>query len=105
MSDDRRIRACVAALAFSLASAAAYLAQRLVDHARGNLADPTAVLTEVHTAFYWRCATALWWGGLAAAVVFVLAGRAKDRGRVARMLAVAAAPLGGAYLLLAWLFP
>ena len=62
------MRVVVAALAFALTAAAAYVAQRLLDYARGDLADPTNVLAEAHTAFYWRCAAAAWWGGLGAVV-------------------------------------
>lgn len=105
MTDERRIRACVAALAFSLVAAVAYVAQRLLDYARGELADPTHVLAEVHTAFYWRCAVAAWWGGLAAAAAWMLVRRAKDPARTAWTLAVVAAPLGAVYVLLAWLYP
>lgn len=105
MTDDRRIRASVSALAFGAVAAVAYLVQRLLDYARGAVVDPVDVLVETHTAFYWRCAAAAWWGGLAAVVAWVLSRRAKDPVAHARWLAVATLPLGILYVLLAWSFP
>lgn len=105
MSDERRIRSAAAALAFSLAAALAYVAQRLLDYARGDVADPLATLGEAHTAFYWRCAASAWWGGLAALATWVLLRRSRDPVRHTWMLAAWTVPLGLGYVLLAWAFP
>ncbi|MFN7134941.1 MAG: hypothetical protein ACK4N5_22885, partial [Myxococcales bacterium] len=40
-----------------------YAAQRLA--AAPSEPDPRVVGPSVHTAYYWRVATAMWWGGLA----------------------------------------
>lgn len=58
-----------AALAFAVVAPVAYLVQRVVERAITGIDDPLLVLRQVHTAFYWRCATAAWWGAIAAILV------------------------------------
>jgi hypothetical protein len=97
----------VAAVSFALAATGAYLVQRLVDHARGATFDPLSVLEEPHVAFYWRAATATWWGGLVAIVAYALCSPSggRDPSRVLFALAVAAVPVGLLHVTLSWLFP
>ncbi|MCB9603839.1 MAG: hypothetical protein H6721_16255 [Sandaracinus sp.] len=67
MTRARLARAC---LAFGFAAPLAYVLQRLLERATGVPVDPLAVVREVHTAYYWRCFTAVFWGGVAAFVVY-----------------------------------
>ncbi|MCU0671989.1 MAG: hypothetical protein MUE69_04255 [Myxococcota bacterium] len=69
MSEGRRARFGWASLAFGLVAAIAYVAQRLLEIRSATPVDPLLVIREAHTAYYWRCATAIWWGGVAFAVV------------------------------------
>lgn len=102
-SDARRTALALAAAAFALAAPAAYVAQRLyeIDATDGPI-NPLLVLRDKHTAFYWRAATATWWGGVAAIVTYALARRGA---RPARALRWAALPLIGLVILLSWWFP
>ena len=34
--------------------------------------NPELVVAEARTAFYWRCVSATWWGGLVALMIVVL---------------------------------
>lgn len=56
------------ALVFAVVAPLAYLAQRLFERWQGGPGDPLGVVVEVHTAFYWRAATALWLAVVAAAL-------------------------------------
>lgn len=69
MSETRRARLGWASLAFGLVAAIAYVVQRLIEIRSGTPVDPLLVIREAHTAYYWRCATAFWWGGVAFAAV------------------------------------
>ncbi|HJL06200.1 MAG TPA: hypothetical protein RMH85_20695 [Polyangiaceae bacterium LLY-WYZ-15_(1-7)] len=66
----RRTALGAAALAFAFAAPLAYVAQRLYERSVSGPVNPLLVLREAHTSFYWRCATAAWWGGLVAVAVF-----------------------------------
>ena len=71
----------VASLAFGVVTPIAYVVQRLVERAVSGPVDPTMVLREAHTSFYWRCLTSAWWGGVAAVVAWwlvVAGGRSLD---------------------------
>ncbi len=105
VDEPRRLRVCVAAMAFASVAPVAYLVQRLLDRARGVAFDPTSVVSEPHVAFYWRCAIAAWWGGLAALTAHAIAGRGGSPDRWAWWLALAAAPVGVVHAALSWLFP
>lgn len=69
MNDATRARLGWASLAFGLASAIAYVVQRLIELRSATPIDPLLVIREAHTAYYWRAATAVWWGGVAFALV------------------------------------
>ena len=105
-----RSRLAIGGLAFALFAPLAYLVQRLVDHARFGPPDPLAMLRQVEVAYYWRSATAAWWGGLATIIVVWLADPETARGarlapRLPARLAAAAASCAVAFILLAWLLP
>lgn len=58
-------RAATAALLFAEAAILGYALHRLAfSFGEG---DPRAMGASVHTPYYWRVATSLWWGALAAA--------------------------------------
>jgi len=106
---EARARA-LAALAFASAAAVAYIAQRIFDHAlvEGEV-DPLSMLRQTHAAYVWRAATAAFWGGLAALVVYAVA-RARRVDLAAGpfrspAIAVAVATLFAVFALLAWAFP
>jgi hypothetical protein len=69
VAEARRARLGWASLAFGLASAVAYVVQRLIELRSAAPVDPLLVIREAHTAYYWRCATAFWWGGVAFALI------------------------------------
>ena len=100
-------RIAVGAVSFALGATGAYLVQRLVDHALGATFDPTSVLEEPRVAFYWRAATAAWWGGLFAIAAYALCSPARgaDPSRALLALALASVPLGLLHVTLSWLFP
>ncbi|MFZ5479159.1 MAG: hypothetical protein ACOZNI_20515 [Myxococcota bacterium] len=58
-------RRAAALLCFAIAAVLGYAAHRAF-FAIGE-PDPRAVGPSVHTPYYWRVATATWWGSLAAA--------------------------------------
>ncbi len=60
---NEKIRA--AALAFAEAAILGYVLLRLLAVWQGG-PSPKAVYGGVHIPYFWRGATALWWGGLAA---------------------------------------
>jgi len=68
VTPERRRALAVAGLSFALAAPAAYVLQRVYERANGGIPNPTLVLREAHTAYYWRLTTATWWGGLVALV-------------------------------------
>jgi hypothetical protein len=105
VTDARRRALALAAAVFALAAPAAYVTQRLfeVSRAAGPI-NPVLVLRDAHTAFYWRGATAAWWGGLLAICAYAVLRRRPDA-RPERVLAWLAAPLAAAVALLAWWFP
>lgn len=105
MDPQRRIRLALAALAFGPAATVAYLAQRLVDRARGSAVDPLSMLDEPHVAFYWRCVISLWWGGFAALAAYALSARKRRVERAIAWLALAAIPVGVLHVTLSWLLP
>lgn len=93
-----RERVAMGALAFAVVSPSAYLVQRLVEHWLETPVDPLALLRQVHTAFYWRCATSAWWGSIAAIVVMWGA-------RAPRIAWSWSAFWAGALVLVAWQWP
>jgi hypothetical protein len=105
MTPAERTRLAIAAIVFGLGATVAYVALRLSDHARGLTFDPTTLGAEPHVSYYWRAATASFWGGLVAIVAYALAGRARDPSAWVGRLALAAIPIGVAHLLLSGLFP
>ncbi len=70
-TDARRSALAFAAMVFALVAPVTYIAERLLEHLRGEAGDPRMVLATLHTVFYWRVAVALWWGGVVAILVFV----------------------------------
>jgi hypothetical protein len=89
------------ALAFAVAAPLVYVALRLVERLHEGGASPGSIVRTSHTAYFWRAAVAVWWGGL---VALVVAARASGDGRVVP-LARAGAALLGAAALLAVLYP
>lgn len=103
-SADRRAVALAAAV-FALGAPAAYVAQRLFEVASATQpTDPALVLRDAHTAFYWRAATATWWGGLLACSGYAVVSRGHHQ-RAERVLLWAVAPAAAATALLSWWFP
>jgi hypothetical protein len=104
---SRRTRLAIGGLAFAVFAPLAYLMQRLIDHARFGSPDPLAMLRQVEVAFYWRSATACWWGGLATLVaMWLVGGRGDDAAhRAAWWLALGAAGGAASMLVLGWLYP
>ncbi|MBX3270405.1 MAG: hypothetical protein KF729_09105 [Sandaracinaceae bacterium] len=100
-----RAAAALAAACFGLAAPLAYVGQRLFERARGGVADPTLILWEAHTAFYWRAGTAAWWAGVIAIGVYALARRRAPTERVTRALAVALVPIAIALVVVTWWYP
>lgn len=99
---DRRAALALTAAAFGGLAPVAYVAQRLYERARGGPIDPTLVLRESHTAFYWRACTAAWWAGIAAIAIYAWAARRDPPEGGVRRLRLAVAPLVLAVALLAW---
>jgi hypothetical protein len=107
-TDARRTALSLAALTFGAASSFAYAAQRVFERLRGGAGDPLLVVFDLHTAFYWRAATAAWWGGVAAILVFAVASRPRGvavHDRAARALAVLVVPLALAIAVTMWRLP
>lgn len=105
MTEERRTRLGWASLAFGLVAAVAYVAQRLLEIRSGTPVDPLLVIRESHTAYYWRCATASWWGGVAFAVVARAAARGADGFVLPRSAPWWAGALGITLLLCSWWWP
>lgn len=106
MRAEHRAALALAAASFAIAAPIAYVAQRLIEVGRSSTPfDPTLVLSDAHTAFYWRAATATWWGGLVAMLAYALAARARSHDRAARWLGLAAIPLTLLLVILAWRLP
>ena len=97
-------RACLASACFAIGATLAYLVQRLIDRAVGDGYDPLAMVAEPHVAFYWRAATATFWGGLFAIAGYALAGRVAPA-RAVRVVAILSVPVGALHVTLSWLFP
>lgn len=76
----------LAALAFAVSAPGAYVAQRLYEvwWVGAPSSNPALVIRAAHTAFYWRAATATWWGGLIAAIAY---GAVRYAGRSGRRAA------------------
>ena len=105
-SADRRTALSLAGAAFALAAPAAYVSERLFEVARSaGPVDPLMVVRDAHAAFYWRAATATWWAGLIAIVVFAWVRRRGGEDRLGSILTWIGAPLVLAVALLAWWFP
>jgi hypothetical protein len=106
--DVRRTALALAALTFGVASSLAYAAQRVFERARGGAGDPLLVVFDLHTAFYWRAATAAWWGGVAAILVVGLASRSRSTSgheQFARGLALLVVPLALVIAVAMWRLP
>jgi len=94
-SEDVRARLAIAALAFGIAAATAYMVQRVFELSVSEPVDPMAMLSETRVGFTWRAITAGWLGLLAAAASYLLS-PALDRIFTKR-------PRLGRALTLAWL--
>jgi hypothetical protein len=81
----------------------AYVAQRCIERARGGGIDPTLVVVQYHTPYYWRSANAAWWGVLAAVVVYAVALRRP--GATTRALVIATPICAALAVVLSWVFP
>ncbi len=103
--DERRRRISVSALVFGVATPVTYAAERAVEWARGETGDPRMILRSLHTAYYWRAGIALWFGGVAAILVYAWLSRGRDPSPAARTLAIAACILVPLMLLSSWRFP
>jgi hypothetical protein len=106
--DARRTALALSALTFGVASSLAYAAQRVFERVRGGAGDPLLVVFDLHTAFYWRAATAAWWGGVAAILVVALAARPgaeRAHERLARGLAWVVVPLALVVAVAMWRLP
>jgi hypothetical protein len=57
-----------AVVCFAAAATLGYALQRL--GAAWHEPDPRTIGPSLHVPYFWRCATALWWGGLAALAGF-----------------------------------
>ena len=104
-SPSERPALALAAATFGLFAPLAYLGQRLYERARAQPLDPTLILRESHTAFYWRAGTAAWWAGIAAIVVFAWASRRAPGERGVRALYWATLPFAAAVVWIAWRHP
>jgi hypothetical protein len=101
-----RMRLAVGGLAFAVFAPLAYLVQRLVDHARFGSVDPLAMLRQLEVAYYWRSATACYWGGLATIVaMWLFDPRSRAGGRTPLWLGAAAIAVALALVVLGWRFP
>lgn len=99
---ERRAALALTAAAMGALAPLAYLAQRLYERARTGPIDPTLILRESHTAFYWRAGAAAWWAGVAAIAIYAWSVRREAPERASRLLRLAVAPLVLAIALLAW---
>ncbi len=102
--EERRRTWALAGLAFALVAPVAYIAQRLFDHALVGDVDPLSMLRQTHVAYYWRAATASFWGGLAAMVVLMVGAEripTPEPRHAGRLLAFIAAT----FVVLAWIYP
>ncbi len=91
---------------FGPAAAVAYVAQRLYERFTGGVGDPTLVVREAHTSFYWRASAALWWGGVFAfSAYFWLRNRPEEAAPLARRVAWWSAPVFPGLALAMWLYP
>ena len=104
-SEGRREALSIAALAFALAAPTAYVLQRLVERIQGGEPDPLVIARTMHVAFYWRVATAVWWGGLAAMLVWAIVRRRGDHGWFVDRFAWAVSAVGIGVFLLSWMLP
>jgi hypothetical protein len=106
MDERKRSTVAIAALGLAIAAPIAYVAQRLVDYVVVGPPSPGSLLRETVVAFYWRCATAAFWGGLVAIVLAVLATRVSPPAlATSRAVVGGVIALGLAVAVLAWRFP
>lgn len=82
-SDAARRAVAVSGLVFAAAAPLTYMIIRLFERLRGGVSDPSLILQEAHTGFYWRAAIACWWAGLLAVAAFAGAHRTTPGGGVA----------------------
>lgn len=104
LSDEQRTRWAFGAAAAGLVAPVAYLAQRLIALQLGEGVDPTLIVRESHTAFYWRSALSAW-VGVAVFVIVAALGRGEPSPRVVRALRLVLFPSGALLALLFWRFP
>ena len=101
----REALAC-GSLAAGVVAPIAYLVQRLYERSQGGVPNPTLVLREAHTSFYWRTTTAAWWAGLIGIAVFAwMMSRPPASARFAARVSWWMLPLLPAVLLAAYLYP
>jgi hypothetical protein len=103
--DERREGGAFAALAFAIVAPAAYVCIRVAERIRDGAPSLEATVQAHHVAFYWRCATACFWGGLGALLAWYFARSGRDPRPAATWLARAALPAGVLFAALAWLLP
>jgi hypothetical protein len=84
-----------AGLTFALVAPLTYLVERVLERLRAPAVDPGLILASTHMAFVWRSIVATWFGGAAAALVFLAQreGRAPALNRHRWMSALAALAL------------
>lgn len=99
---SRREALSLAAIAFALTAPATYVAERVLEHVRGEAGDPRMILATLHTVYYWRVAVAFWWAGVVAILVFV---RVAPTEKAARRLLALALVLFPVFVLLAARLP
>jgi len=98
-----RTALALAGIALGLGATLAYVAQRTIDHLRGAVVDPTLIVLQAHTPFFWRALTATWWGGLLAILVYVAARR--RAAATTRSLSVAVPVVAILAVVLSWMLP
>src|SRR5262245_686807 len=96
-TETKRARISIAALWFGVTAPTVYALLRLYEVARGEAIDPVLVIRQVHSAYYFRCALAVWFAAFVALHVF--------RAPLSLSLTRAAAILVPLATLVAWLAP
>lgn len=104
-TESRRDALATCALSFGAVAGLAYVAQRAAERLASGAAEPMMNLRSPLVAFYWRGATATFWGGLAAIVVWLILSRGVAPESVAKRIGAVALPAALIALLLSWLLP
>jgi len=104
-ADSRRERGAFAALAFAVVAPVAYVSIRVAERIRDGAPTLEGAVQAQQVAFYWRCATACFWGGLAALLAWLFVRAGRDPSGTVEWLARAALPAGLIFAALTWLLP